>query len=246
MKSILFYPALLLIAASLAFTACENDDEDENNNSIEADKAAELIGSTITNGGALDMADDVVQLDAANNPGVSYKSDRGCGEHIYDTIDFNYDGQIYQYSYNYIFDFVYNCTNGIPDNMSMNISSSVDFAGPNYEIDHSTNINWTITGVYPTSEPLIFNGDVNVDASSNNLTNNTERTYTLDLTYADVTYDRTNMVYTSGSVNIAISGSGPNGSFAYEGTITFNGSETATLTVDGSTFTLNLTNGTVS
>jgi len=92
---------------------------------------------------------------------------------------------------------------------------------------------WTVNGTFKRISDDVFKG---IQAKTSHSETN------LNLT--NILVDRSSSTIQSGTATVTITGTLPNkGDFSYTGTITFNGANTATLVINGTSFTVNLITG---
>jgi len=147
------------------------------------------------------------------------------------------------------FKFSFGCTNNVVSSYSTNdnlnikvISTSTDF---NYKIGEA----FTLTALTPTSQTsnLTMTGTVSSAGSYSILTGNKGSGSTsFNYTLTSLVIDPTIPDILSGSATFSTNGSGPNGVWNYQGTITFLGNHIATVVINGTSYTVNLQTGAVS
>lgn len=147
------------------------------------------------------------------------------------------------------FKFSFGCTNSVlssyttNDNLNIKvISTSTDF---NYKIAEA----FTLTALTPGSPTsnLSMTGSLS-SAGSYTLLTGSKASGSTSFNYnlTSLVIDPTIPEVLSGSATFTTNGSGPNGVWNYSGTITFLGNHTATVTISGKAYTVNLQTGAVS
>ena len=205
-----------------------------------ADIAAGAL-STSSNGVAY-MASDAT-LNAAN---IGFGHFR-CGTIRSDTISRQSGaGSQYTYSYNLTYNFQVECdTAGKADSLSSNLTYSGSYSGPNMSSTNSRSSVFGVSGLLSTDTAFVINGVYKragsfaskVDTANHGSDN-------VNIAITNLTLKKPGRFIESGSATISITGSTPkHGAFSYTGTVVFNGNGTATVTINGTVYSINLTTG---
>jgi len=212
--------------------------------SMTTDDAADIAAGALSSSsnGVADMASDAT-LNAANI-GVGHFR---CGTIRSDTISRQSSaGSQYTYSYNLTYNFQVDCNSSSqPDSLSSNLTYSGSYSGPNMSSTNSGSSVFGVSGLLPTDTAFVINGVYKragsfaskVDTAKHGSDN-------INITITNLTLKRPGRFIESGSATISITGSTPkHGAFSYTGTVVFNGNGTATVTINGTAYNINLNTG---
>jgi hypothetical protein len=94
----------------------------------------------------------------------------------------------------------------------------------------------------------VLNGSLSMSGTYTNKTGSSKGSGSLSYSYTfkSIVIDGETGYIDSGSASFTTSGSGPNGVWNYNGTITFLGNNKANIVINGTTYNVDLTTGTVS
>jgi len=147
--------------------------------------------------------------------------------------------------------FTFGCTGGILSTFTTVDNLTIGYNSPSQKFSYHVGENLTIAATDPSSQMtnILVNGSLNSDGSYQILagSNKGSGTSIFDYTLKSVLAagDGSGDVL-SGTATFNTSGSGPKGNWNYQGTIVFKGNYTAVVTINGSTYTVNLQTGAVS
>jgi hypothetical protein len=242
---------ILLMACMIAvFTACQ-DNEAEPSNAIEPEEAAVIVGSSLASNSAgfsrvsAESASktEVILQDNANGRVVT------CG--LSQNLDLSGSspvGGLISWSYNFSYNFRLNCSSDeTPDNVTVGLSYSGVFDKPSFGFEFSGLSDLELRGLSDTADFYSLSGDYNREGSFEIKEGEQKSgSNALDLTFSDVEIDKTTYKITSGSSSFKLNGTvSDQGTFNYEGTITFTGSDMAEIAINNEVYLLNMIDGTV-
>jgi len=221
---------------------------------LTACKKEKVIKATnISNGQAAVMAATALSVNAYGLAGI--KNDitlyaknltgtgKGCGivdsfavarqEPVTSNINYNY-GLGYYYTVN--------CSDAVQDNLTANVVASGSFDAATLTAVNTSNIGinlssltgsatiYTLTGNYQTSGSFQTIDDTQLSGNNN---------VSIDL--QNLTITKSTRAIAGGNANISITGTVKNkNTFSYDGTVVFSDATTAVLTLDGTSYTVNL------
>jgi len=246
MKSLRSFAFIGLVAGAL-LSCNKNNSTTPNANST--DEAADLVTasvSTNTQGGALNSFSDVSvssesKINIDSLCGTVWTDSVSRGTPVTPGVPINY---FYKANYSYAL----NCTNGI-FNHSATVTSaySGSFANNSLSSTYTGSGDFTIAGLGKTYSTYVINGEYKRSGSFQSKTDTSYHgTHSIDIVFSNLTLIKPLDVIKSGSeATFTISGNMPSkGAFNYTGNIVFNGDDSATLTVNGTVYLLNLATGT--
>jgi hypothetical protein len=244
MKKIKFsFFALLL----LGVVACRKSDTTTSaslSGNVNTDEAADMVAGSLSlnsNGLANVSADVTLDATAYANAHVA------CGTAKTDTISrHSVAGSAWTYSYHLTYNYVVNCDNNVPDNLSSDLTYSGSFSGPNMSSTNSGTSNFTVGGLAPASTDFVINGEYKRSGSfASKIDTTNHGSSNIDINVNALTVTRPGRAIASGNATFTITGDVPKkGNFSFTGTIVFNGDGTAKVTINGTVYSVNLVTGT--
>lgn len=241
LKTVLPFAVVLLMAVTIV--SCQDDNKDDTSAVTEAE-AVDAIGASVTaesNGVAKMSADaSTAATDKfvyTNNPSIA------CGQ-LY-TESHNAVGSGLTYSYNYTGTHSYELTcsaAGLPDSFAYSYDMDGTYDTTRLSSDDNATASVAVTGLGNDNPVAVINGSYvrnGSEVSKVHLMRSFTSLITINL--ANVSINKTSQQITGGTASVNITGAGSGGAtFSYNGAITFNGNQTATLVVNGNTYTINL------
>lgn len=214
------------------------------NNLVSTDDAADMVSGSLSlnSNGLANVASDVTF-----NASVIPNTRQMCGTVKADTISRQSTvGASVTYSYNLTYNFMILCdTASHPDSLSSSLIYSGSYSGPNIATTNSGSSIFTVGGLLAAAPDFIINGEYKSAGSFKSKTDTAKNgNNSIDIVVKGLTVKKPGRTIVSGSATISISGDVPKkGNFSYTGTIVFNGDGTATLTLNGTVYTINLYTG---
>jgi len=239
--------AFIGLVAGALFSCNKNNNSNTQPNTSATDEAADLVTASGSSNsqGALDGFSDVT-LSSETKINV----DSLCGTVWTDSVNRSIPTASGAYGYTYKANYSYglNCTNGIFNHSATstsNYSGSVSNSILSSVFTGSSNL--TISGLGRTYPAYIINGEYKRSGSFQSQSDTSYHgTHSIDITLTNVTLAKPlNVLQSGGSASFTITGNMPSkgGAFNFTGTIVFNGSNNATLTVNGTVYLINLATG---
>jgi hypothetical protein len=231
MKSI-----LLLAALIIAMTGCKKNEETPILDATTEEAAAIMATSFCTgNAGTMTQVEDAVEL--ANTQALKSA--------LYDssfTIASAPGASItYQYQVNYSYGFVG------ANNYQLAYDAAGTYNSPSVSASINAEGSMTVTG-FISGDAYVVNGISGREGTfSMKIGNNNSITGSVSSTVTNFRYSKTTGLCESGTATVIVSGSTSTGrSFSFTGTLVYLGNYTASLTLSGKTYTVNITTGVVS
>jgi len=211
---------------------------------VSTSDAADMVASSLSSNsnGITNISDDVT-FDAASYA----RAHLTCGTLRADTISrTSAAGATTTYSYHLTYNYVVNCgTNNKPSNLSSSLVYSGNFNGPRLSSTNSGSTVFSVDGLDSAATDFVLNGEYKNSGSFNSKVDTTNHgTWNTDIVVTALTLKKPARTIVSGTATISITGSVPKkGSFSYTGTLVFNGDGTATLTINGTVYKIDLATG---
>jgi hypothetical protein len=213
------------------------------------DVAADLAGNSlaINSSGALSDVNDVT-LSAS----IKIKVDSTCGTVWTDTVSRNFPfSNGYSYTYNANYSYTVNCTTNLFNgSVTSNGAYTSVYNGPNIYTTDSGSSDFTLGGLRNPAGVAIngnytINGEYKRSGSFKSKIDSTYAgTHSTDIVITNLLVTKVLHVVEGGTATITITGDMPKrGNFTYTGTVVFNSDNTATLTLNGNIYTVNLITG---
>ncbi|SDT20316.1 hypothetical protein SAMN05216490_2726 [Mucilaginibacter mallensis] len=213
------------------------------NNTAPTDQAADLVTTSlaVNTDGAFNTISDV-SVEAQ----VKVSIDTLCGTVWADSITRKTPtGQVPSYSYTAKYSYTLNCnpnSNTFSGSTTAISSYSGSFTGPNLSSTNSGSSNFTLSGLGKSSTTLGLSGEYKRAGSYQSKTDSGSNS--VDVVVTDLVLTKPQHIIKSGTATITVSGmSTKTGSFSFNGVLVFNGGNTATLTLNGTVYTIDLATG---
>ena len=233
----------MLLLGAVACKKSGNSPSTHISGNVSTDEAADMVGTSlsINSNGIANISDD-----ATLEANAVITAHTPCGTTRTDSISRqSASGSAVSFNYKLKYAFTVNCSNNQPDSLFSNLTYSGSFSGPRLSSSNSGSSDFTVNGLLPAAKDFIINGEFKRTGSfqskvdtSNHGSNN------IDIVVKGLTIRKPQRTIAGGSATFSISGDVPRkGSFSFNGTLVFNGDGTATLTINGAVYTINLFTG---
>lgn len=234
-----------LIATSLSFSGCKKESSSANN--LTADDAADAVAYA-TSGSTGGLSAQIASTASYSSSQGVYKTDNGnsvtltCGVPFDTAIAYIYTGATAA-NYSSQWTYLLTCNGQVPQSLSLTGSYTGSYDAPRISSSNSGNRSWTLSGLnLNTSTPYTFNGTFTRTGTHTSKVRN-RYTYTVDMTITvtNLTVSKTTYQITGGTGTVVMTGNVSNGnSYSFNGNIVFNGNGSATLTINGNTYSITL------
>jgi hypothetical protein len=237
---------LLLLGA----VACNKNDSSTGPKSgtltgnVSTDDAADMVAGSLSlsSNGVANITGDVT-LNAASLANTH----PSCGTTKNDTISRkSATGASITYSYNLTYNFMVLCnTANQPDSLSSSLVYSGSYNGPNISTSNSGSSIFTVGGLESSASDFTINGEYKSSGAFKSKRDTTNAgSSAIDIVIKGLTVQKTLRSIVSGTATISITGDVPKkGNFSFTGTLVFNNNNTATLTINGTVYIINLVTG---
>lgn len=240
--------AWLFIGVMAAAVACK-DDEPEAPQAISSDEAAVMVASSFSSNssGVSSVSKEASKESEEIMEDNSSGRVQACG--VSQNIDFSGSspvGGLISWTYDFSYKFKLNCNDqDQPENITVNLSYSGDYSDSKLTLEHSgisdldvrglgeADANFSMSGLYKRNGSFEIKTGEKKAGSSN-----------IEITLTQINVDKQTHKIIGGSATFLLSGSASNkGTFKYEGSVEFKGSDSAELKIKGDVFVMNLVNG---
>ena len=246
--------ALLLL---LGVYACKKDSSTASTDAVTTDQAADLAAGSLasnsnglasitddisSNASAVTAANSGLAIDAAGtNPTVKQE----CGTTLSDSSSNQGSADSVTWSYFRKYSHTLNCNvSSKPDNIINRLTFSGNYSGPNVTSSDSGTANVTIGDLEPDSTHFLVNGEYKRSGSfTSKIGNKVSGSKSVDIVVTNLTLSKPARKITGGTATINISVTVPKGTFTYTGNLVFNGDGSAVLTINGTSYTIDLHTG---
>lgn len=230
---------LAAIIISLSIVSCSDDDETITQ-AITEEEAVEIIEASLAKESA---GLEASTYEYAKTFEEETSQNVQCNEQVTDSYNFSHNGSVVQASYNYSWNYTITCNGlNVPQSATFNATGSGTYTTSRLASNDSSTFTASVTGLQPTSSAIIFNATYQREGTQQLTTNQATRSVNTDFnaTVVDLTVGKADYQVDSGTGSFTLSGSTNQGNFIYTGNIVFNGNNTATVTINGSQFTIDL------
>jgi len=228
-----------LILAFLFITSC-SEDENISSESLSAEEAVEIIEAALAeeSGGLAETASAYTKAFVEE-----ISQNVQCNTTSTNSYEFTRNGSVTQASYAFDWEFLITCNGlSIPQSASFTANGSGSYSTQRIDSEDSSTLSAGITGMQPSATQLIFNGSYERMGSQQISINQTTENVTTDFNIAitDLNVHKSDYKIASGTGTFTLSGDANGNSFSYEGSLTINGDNTATVTINGNAYTIEL------
>jgi hypothetical protein len=212
--------------------------------SVTTDDAADMAAGSLSlnSNGLSEMASD-----ATLSASVMFDAHVKCGTVRSDTISRQSStGLPFTFSYKLTYNFMVDCnSSNQPDSLSSNLTYSGSYSGPNMSGSNSGSSIFGVGGLLQTDTAFVINGEYKRAGSfSSKVDTGNHGNNNVDIVISGLIVKKHWRTIEGGTATISITGSTPKkGSFSFTGTLVFNGDGTATLTINGAVYTINMETG---
>lgn len=226
---------LTIVVGGSLLTSCKKEKAQE----VTDEDAVELIEGSLQKNSA-GLEETVAKYSEALV--TDFAINDNCSQNYDTSYNFAYTGTLIQADYDITWGYSLNCNLGIPSSASLSATSSGTYSTNRTDSDDNTSANLSITGIEPGSSALNFSGNLSRSGTQVITINSNTReiTSTITLTLSDLVVNKSTYEIESGTGTAQVSASNGSETYTFSGSIVFNGGGTATLTLNGNSYTINL------
>ena len=240
----------LLIAGLLfgiLFTSCEKDDD--NNTIILNDEAAEIIANSLSTSsyGFASQIEDAAELADSiyEEKKEAVKNLKSVNADSTFTITSPPDSRVtYEYTVSYSYGIQ---MNGIQPEFFFNFTTNGEYTAQRITSSNQSQGELIVSNLTAGSNNYLLNGSCS-RTGSQTVTIEVQREFssTINFNMEDISIDKTTFEMLGGSAEVSITGTSNSASFDMQGSIVFNGNKSATLTINGVVYEIDLENAEIS
>ena len=225
--------ACLACTFTIALTACDKNDDNNNLQAVSEDEAADAVTEAVvpTAGGMVAQINDAVV--------ITSNSTAACGATFDSSISgSNAAGSVITYSYNLNWNWVYKCSNSA---FEFAHNGNFKYDAPRISSDDKSEGSFVVSGVDESSANYILNSNYKRNGTQQSkILNKNSFSSNITITSTDITVSKASREIVSGTASVTVSGASTGGvAFNYSGTLTFLGNKTATLELgNGNTYNI--------
>lgn len=233
---------LITVLAGFLFTSC-NKEEDEiqtQSQSITEEEAVQVVQSSLSEESA-GLTENSSEFTKVFEDEISKNAQ--CNQTVTETYTYSHNGTFAQAEYKYNWSYTLTCNGlGIPQSASFSSNGNGTFKTSRIESNDSSTFSASVVGLQPTSSVMTYNVTYKRLGSQQLTTNQNTRNVNSELnsTLVDLVVRKSNYQVSSGSGTFTLSGSTNQGNFSYTGSIVFKGNKTATITINGNEYNIDL------
>jgi hypothetical protein len=238
----------LVAVLLIGLAACNDDNSTEP--ALSNDEAAEMVASALSEDAS---GFTVVVSEASTTTETAVDENQGgrvnaCG--YSNSVSFSKTspaGSQITYSYNYDYSYQMVCSAEQPLQMDVAVSYDGEFDSPRLASNHLGDMELSISALDVSLTNFIFDGSFEQSGSfQSKIRNQSAGSSTLQFVLDQVAVDKTTREITGGTASVAISGEVTGkGAYSFDATVTFLGSHSATVEINGITYLVDLIEGTV-
>lgn len=235
---------LITLLSTLGLVSCSNDDDNDASATITEQEVVDAVESSMakeSNGLSKTMETTIVTAEEESM--LVEQENNLCGQTTTENFTQTGDNGNYSYDYNINTSYFLSCTAfGFPSSLAFEASTDGQYITPRMTSNDTSSLDWTVSGLSPVNSSVTFNGEYQRNGTQVSLVRNMntfESTLTFNL--SSVIVNKTTYEIESGTATVAFVGTSSTGAqYTFVGSITFNGDGTATLLINGNTYTINL------
>lgn len=233
---------LAFAVMGFVFGSCSSND-DVSASSEEKDAVDAITYSLESDSNGLAKQIGAASQYAADEAIYSRTAQLECGQEYSASYNESFDGANYDFDYFVSRTTMLSCTGeGNPESLSYHASYEGSYDTPRMASDDSATSDWTISGLDASASNANFDGSYTRNGSQVSKVRN-QNAFTSNLNYSldNILVSKSTHQIVSGSATVAFYGQSTSGNtWSYNGEVVFNGNGTATLTINGNTYTINL------
>lgn len=234
-------PTLILISLAISVASCNTDADDQIVEAITDEEAVELIaGSVQTNTAGLSLTVETY----SSRLSTEIAPVEICGTQYEKTIPYSTNGNVIKADYILAWSYELSCNNfNIPQTALLDATTEGSYSTQRIESNGSSQSAFNISGLQPSADSYVFNGDLSQKANQLITLNQSTKTIASNiyLKLTNLAVDKEKHEINSGTSLFTLTGTTDQGnSFSYEGSISFTGDGKAIVTLNGIAYEITL------
>jgi hypothetical protein len=228
---------ILISLFIFSLTSCREDSEQ----AFTQDEAAEQIAESLATDVSMSTTS-MGSLSVESETSAGGRTLSVCGVQLDTTFADTYEGTYNTVTWSASYSYVLNCTGFIPSSLGITFSMNTDREGTRSNSESTNNGDFTISGF--TGDSFIYNGEITRTAKHTLLyRENSEVSTSSTIKIIDLNVDKTTLEISSGTGTYELSGSTEEGTFSYTASIVYLSDDSATITINGTVYEVDLSSG---
>ena len=226
---------MLFLLGFVFLSSCKKEEE-----VLTDQESSDLIEASISEQDAGAMSDYKIAADIAMTEYAVYEFNCSyTGDTTYSTV---LSTGIRTYSMSSTLTWNVNCSGGTVNAITFDLTNTGTYTGPRLSREGTTTASLTLTNLSSTSSTLTGNGNINYTGSADYEGKKTSKTVetTLAMTLSDLVINKTTYEIEGGTASITITASSGGNSITKTASITFAGGGSATITINGNSYTISI------
>ena len=232
--------ASFLTLLALAAISCNKDSDDDSTPAVTEEEAVELVEASLSEESAGASAT-TAEYARAYEEEIEQNVQCNVGQQT--SYNLTYNGNLAQANYHFEWDYLIACNSlSIPESATLNSSGNGTYSTNRLESDDASTFNASVTGLEPSVSAMTFNGNFERSGTQRLTTNQNTRsiTSTFSTQLNDLVVSKADYQIDSGTGSFTLTGTNNEHQFSFAGTIEFTGNQTATVTINGSSYNISL------
>lgn len=242
-RSKIVIPFVAFVLAIGMLSSCKKDNNDNSSTEVTVDDAADAVAGSVASETDGMSATVSTTTELAARVGVFTTTPSiNCGQEYTTSYAASASNSGYSYNYTGSTHYQLTCSDSLPSSFTFGQTMDGVYETPRMSSDDDVTGNWTLSGLEPSVANTSFSGSyVRNGSQVSKVRNQRSFTSTITITANNVTVNKSTYKITGGTASVSMNGTSSAGNtYTYEGSITFNGNDTATLTINGNTYTIDL------
>lgn len=235
---------IVSLLSVFGLTSCSKDDETASPAAtITDEEAVEVIENSLAkdSGGMAKTVETTIET-AVQESMYTDQPTVECGQLYTDSYSEDFSNGNYSYNYAITRDYILTCVNGSPESLTYDLDFSGVYDTPRMSSNDSTTLDWQVSNLGATETSSTFSGSYLREGTQvSKVFNMNTFESTLTYTLSNLVVDKNTYQILSGSAQVSFLAESSNGNtYSFSGSLTFNGNNTATLILNGNTYTIHL------
>ncbi len=235
---------MLLSLIVITFSSCKKDKEEEPVVFQDEDAVEAIESSLITQSNGITATIETAATKLAEDSLFTSTSTPAlnCGDTYADNFNESNSNGNYSYNYSVTRNYKLYCTpNNTPDYVEYHRTLAGVYSTPRMSSDDNAEANWVISNLDTANASVFFNGNYQrLGTQVSKVRNQNTFTSTINYSLANIKVDKVTHKIVSGNASITLVVTFAGNQYNFSGNVTFNGNNTATLTLNGNTYSINL------
>lgn len=234
--------SIAVLASCFTLYSCSDDENGTSVSQQEQDAVDAITYSLQSDSNGLAKSVESASMYASDENLYGKTVSLECGVPYATTYNETWSGTNYSYDYSISRNTELTCVEGAPSALAYNATYEGVYDTPRMSSDDNATLQWTLSGLDASAETATLDGSYVRNGSQVSKVRN-QNTFTSTLTYdlEAISVNKSTHEIASGTASLVFNGLSSNGnSYSYNGSVVFNGNGSATLTINGNTYNIQL------